>query len=336
MSPLRKRPPGNPEHTRMTLSEHLDELRGCLVRSLISLVVAGLVCIWPAKYVLAIFVRPVVLALRANGQPDTLLATSPVENIVVYIKVVVFSALVLAGPYIILQFWRFVAVGLYAKEKAWVNKLVPISVGLFFVGVVFMYVFALVVSLNFLVGFSSWLPLPKPEPTLFERAVLNLPTGENATTQPAPEDWPTIPLLAEDPGDPPTGAVWFDIVQNRLKVRQQEQTYSYQFQRDDRRAMVTTHFKIGEYLTFVLVLTVAFGLAFQMPLVVVFLVRSGLVSPETFRKYRKLVILIIVFIAGMLAPPDLLSHLLLSVPMVALFEVGLWVATRQHAKRATD
>ena len=332
MAAVRKKSPSDPNTTRMTLAQHLDELRGCLVRSLIALALAVIVCIWPAKYVLMVFVRPVVLALRANGQPDTLLATSPVENIVVYIKVVVFSALVLAGPYVILQFWRFVAVGLYAKEKAWVHKLVPISVGLFFTGVAFMYVFALVISLNFLVGFSGWLPLPKPEPTLFERSVLKLPGKEDATTQPTTAEWPTVPLLAEEPQDPPAGAVWFDVMENRLKVHEREQTYSYQFQRDDHRAMVTTHFKIGEYLTFVLVLTVAFGLAFQMPLVVVFLVRSGLVPAPTFRKYRKFVILVIVFIAGMLAPPDLLSHLLLSVPMVALFEIGLWVATRRPAQ----
>jgi sec-independent protein translocase protein TatC len=76
-------------------------------------------------------------------------------------------------------------------------------------------------------------------------------------------------------------------------------------------------------------MTVAFGAAFQMPLVVYFLVRSGIVSAKTLRSYRKIVILLIVIIAGVLAPPDLLSHLLLSGPMILLFELGLIVADRK-------
>lgn len=264
-----------------------------------------------------------------HGQPDSLLATSPVENIVVYIKVVLIAGVVFSGPYIIYQFWRFVAIGLYPREKAWVHRLVPASVGLFLAGILFMYLFALVVSLNFLVGFSGWLTLPDAQPNVFERQILGVSSEEATTTQPAAAEWPTVPLLDQPPTDPPPGAVWFNVLENRLKVRLDDRTYSYQFQRDDRRAMVTTHFKIGEYLSFVLVLTIAFGLAFQLPLVVLFLARSGIVPVETFRKYRKVAILVIVFIAGMLAPPDLLSHLMLSGPMILLFELGLLLAGRK-------
>ena len=321
-----------PEDTRMTLGEHLEELRGCLLRSLIALVLTCVLCIWPAKYLLAVLVRPVVLTLRAHGQPDTLLATSPVESIAVYIKVVLIAGLVIAGPYVLHQFWTFVAAGLYPREKTWVRRLVPTSVSLFAAGVIFGYVFALLLSLNFLVGFSDWLPLPKPHPTLLERKVLGLAPGEETTTRPASTTFPTIPVVDEDPNHAPPGSVWFNVLDSRLKVHTEERTYSYQFQRDERRAMVTTHFRIGEYLSFVLVLTLAFGTAFQLPLVVIFLVRSGIVPVATFRKYRKVVILVIVFLAGVLAPPDLLSHLLLSGPMILLFEVGLLVARRGAAR----
>ena len=73
---------------------------------------------------------------------------------------------------------------------------------------------------------------------------------------------------------------------------------------------------------------VAFGLAFQIPLVVVFLTRTGIVPAATMRKYRKVVIFVIVVIAAMLAPPDLLSHLLLTGPMILLFELGLLLSRR--------
>ena len=324
------------ETSRMTLGEHLEELRGCVVRSLVALVLACALCIWPAKYLLELIARPVIMVLRAHGQPDSFLATSPVENILVYIKVVLIFGCVIAAPYIIYQLWSFIAVGLYHRERAWVYRLVPASLGLFLTGVAFMYVFVLVVSLNFLVGFSGWLPLPAAKPNAFERFILREPHGELPTALPAGEGGvPAVPFLDADPNEPPQGAIWINVPDGKLKVRGPDQTtYSVQVLRDDRRALVTTHFRIGEYLTFVLILTIAFGLAFQTPLVVLFLARSGIIPVEVFRKYRKVVILVIVFIAGILAPPDVLSHLMLSLPMWLLFEAGVWLAARKRPEAA--
>ncbi|MBK9126817.1 MAG: twin-arginine translocase subunit TatC [Phycisphaerales bacterium] len=332
------RPPEtDPDAVRMSLGEHLEELRWCLLRALIALVVACLLCIWPARYLLEIIARPVILVLRAQGQPDSFLATSPVENLLVYIKVVLVSGLVLSAPYILYQFWSFVGAGLYRHEKAWVYRIFPLSVGLFVVGVLFMYGFVLLVSLNFLVGFSGWLPLPTAQPNAFERLLLHTPAPLHPESQPGDPAGPSLPLVDRDPTDAPPGAAWVNVVEHKLKVQYPDnRTYSFQLVRDDRRALVTTHFRIGEYLSFVLVLTIAFGLAFQTPLVVLFLARSGLVPAETLRRYRKVVILIIVFIAGILAPPDLLSHILLSGPMILLFELGLWLASRGSREGERD
>lgn len=318
----------------MTIGEHLDDLRGCLVRSLLAFVVACLVCIWPAKYLLALIARPVVMTLRKYGQPDSFLATGPVETLLMYMKVVIFAGLVISAPYIIHQLWNFVAIGLYEREKRWVRKLVPASIGLFFVGVIFMYLFALLLALKFLVGFSTWLPLPDIRPTVIEKMVLGYGDQQAPETQPAIFEAPAVPLLEDDPNQPPVGAIWYNLIDQKLKVRSTDGVYSVQMLRDDRRAMVTTHFRIGEYLTFVLVLTIAFGLAFQMPLVVVFLVRTGIVSLDTLRRYRKIVILIVVVIAGIVAPADLMSHVLLATVMIALFEVGMLFAGKQAKAEA--
>jgi sec-independent protein translocase protein TatC len=335
MALFRRHREGDPEETRMTLGEHLEELRGCVARSLIALVAACLLCIWPAKYLLELIARPVVLALRRHEQPDSFLATGPVESLLVYIKVVLIFGLILAAPYILHQLWSFVAKGLYRRERQWVRRLVPTSVGLFLAGVVFMYLFALVLSLNFLVGFSGWLPLPSAKPTALERMLLRTPRAVTAPTQPSMGEAPKVPLLDGDPQDPPAGAIWVNMPDAKLKVRWPGETYSVQLQRDDRRALVTTHFRIGEYLSFVLVLTIAFGLAFQMPLVVIFLARTGIVPVETLRKYRKVVIVVVIFIAGLLAPPDLLSHLTLTAPMLLLFEIGLFLAARGEKAAAS-
>ncbi len=327
------RAPRDPEATRMTIGEHLDELRGCVARSLLALFVAGAACIWPAKYLLEWLARPMVLALRRHGQPDSFLATSPAENFLVYVKVVMIFALVLAAPYIIYQLWSFVASGLYDNERRWVRRLVPFSVGLFAVGVLFMYAFVLVVSLNFLIGFSAWLPLPQPSPNAFERAVLHMRDVEVPASQPGIAQAPTVLLLREDPPAPPVRSVWINVSDGKLKVRWPDGTYAVQLERDDQRALVTTHFRIGEYLSFVLSMTIAFGTAFQLPLVVVFLGRTGIVPVPTLRKYRRVVILVIAVIAGILAPPDLFSMLLLGLPMLGLFELGLLLAARKPKPR---
>lgn len=320
----------DPDAVRMTIGEHLEELRGCVWRSLVALVLACVICIWPAKYLLIILTRPVVLALQHHGQPNSFLATSPTEPIVIYIKVVVVAGLILAAPYIIRQVWGFVASGLYRHEKDWAYKLVPVSVGLFFVGVVFMYVFVLILSLNFLIGFGAWLPLPTGGPNAMEQLLLGTPHHPPAMTQPAGSQ-PAVPFLDRDPDSPPPGTMWFNVIENKLKIRSDGETYHMQMTPGDNPALLTSHFRLGEYINFVLILTIAFGAAFQMPLVVYFLVRSGIASVKTLRSYRKVVILLIVIVAGILAPPDLLSHLLLSGPMILLFELGLLVAARKPA-----
>ncbi len=320
----------------MTIGEHLDELRARLVRSLLVFVAACIVCIWPAKFLLELIARPYVLALYQHDHPTNFLQTSPVEVILIYMKVVIFAALVISGPYLLYQAWSFVATGLYKYEKKWVYKLVPVSIGLFLAGVVFMYVFVLLLAMNFLVGFSSWLPLPDPQPTAFEQALLGAEDVAEPTTQPALDGAPSVPEFTVDPEDPPEGVVWFNLGDRKLKYRGTDEIFSVQMKRDSRRSMVTPHFKIGEYLSFVLVLTLAFGLAFQMPLVVVFLARTGIVPIETFKKYRKMVILIIVVLAGMIAPADLMSHLILSVAMIMLFEIGLLIARRKPKSASAE
>ncbi len=321
----------DPHAVRMSLGEHLDELRAVVIRSIFVLVGAVIVCFWPARYLWSWTVHPLRLALMQNGQPDGLLATSPVEPMLMYIKLVIFLAIVVAAPIIFGLIWSFVAKGLYKREKAWVYKLIPVSAALFLTGVAFMYTFVLVLSLNFLIGFANWLPMPTAEPGPVSRLLgIDFVDEESAEHLVPPLD---VPVFLADPSEPPNGGVWFNESEQKLKVSTSERTYSVPLQRDDRRGMVTTHLKIGDYLHFVLVLAIAFGMAFQIPLVVVFLTRTGIVPRDKLASYRKAVILGIVIIAGMIAPPDLLSHVMLSIPMALLFELGLLFSPRTSPDR---
>jgi len=83
---------------------------------------------------------------------------------------------------------------------------------------------------------------------------------------------------------------------------------------------------IEAYFNFVLGMFVAFGLAFEVPVVVVVLVLTGIVSVEQLREWRGYVIVAIFIVAAVVTPPDVVSQVSLAVPMCLLYEVGIWAA----------
>jgi len=92
---------------------------------------------------------------------------------------------------------------------------------------------------------------------------------------------------------------------------------------------------IENYLNFVLTMFLAFGLTFETPIVVVMLTRMGLVTIEQLRDARSYFIVGAFIVAAVVTPPDVVSQLLLAVPMCLLYEVGL-IAARFVPKRAPD
>ena len=83
---------------------------------------------------------------------------------------------------------------------------------------------------------------------------------------------------------------------------------------------------IEAYLSFVLTMFIAFGITFEIPIVVILLVRFGLVTIEQLTEWRSYVILGNAVIAAVITPPDVVSMLALLIPMCLLYEVGLFVA----------
>ena len=83
---------------------------------------------------------------------------------------------------------------------------------------------------------------------------------------------------------------------------------------------------IEAYLSFVLTMFLAFGLAFEVPIVVVVLARLGFVSIEQLKGFRGYFIVLAFIIAAVITPPDVVSQLALAIPMVLLYEVGIWAA----------
>jgi sec-independent protein translocase protein TatC len=96
---------------------------------------------------------------------------------------------------------------------------------------------------------------------------------------------------------------------------------------------------IGPYLGLLFLLLLAMGLVFQVPLVMTVLSRVGLASPAFFRKQRKICILAIFIVAAIITPPDYVSQILVAVPMMILFELGILfsaVAARRRESSEKD
>jgi sec-independent protein translocase protein TatC len=83
---------------------------------------------------------------------------------------------------------------------------------------------------------------------------------------------------------------------------------------------------IEAYLSFVLTMFLAFGCAFEVPVVVVVLARMGIVSVEKLREFRGYFIVLAFIVAAIITPPDVVSQLALALPMCLLYEVGIWAA----------
>jgi len=95
---------------------------------------------------------------------------------------------------------------------------------------------------------------------------------------------------------------------------------------------------IEAYLSFVMTMFIAFGLAFEVPIVVIVLARMGLVSIEKLKAFRSYFIVLAFVIAAIVTPPDVVSQLALAIPMVILYEVGIWAAQifMKHTKAPED
>jgi sec-independent protein translocase protein TatC len=93
---------------------------------------------------------------------------------------------------------------------------------------------------------------------------------------------------------------------------------------------------IEQYLAFVMTMFVAFGVTFEVPVIVVVLARFGIVSLEKMREARPYVIVGAFVVAAVVTPPDVMSQVLLAVPLCLLFEVGLIVARFVKPKTGDD
>ncbi len=246
------------DETKQPLLEHLIELRRRLLWCLATLVATFFVCFYFASDIFAVLVQPL---LRA-GQ-GRLIYIDIFEAFFVQVKVGLFAALMLSFPVLATQLWRFVAPGLYVKEK---KAFLPflLATPLFFAaGAVFAYFVAMPWALHFLLSYQ---------------------------------------------GD--VGGVSQEALPG-----------------------------VGNYLTFVTRFLFGFGAAFLLPILLMILERAGIVTREQLAKSRRYAVVGAAAVAAVLTPPDVVSMLMLLVPLYGLYEFAIlairvthWRAARRAAR----
>ena len=102
-------------------------------------------------------------------------------------------------------------------------------------------------------------------------------------------------------------------------------------------ATIESQIRVSEYLSLVMALMLAFGLSFQLPVIVSLLGKADLVSSPTLRKGRKYALVGILAFAAFFTPPDVISQIMLTVPVMFLYEVSIWcVVLMERARERED
>jgi sec-independent protein translocase protein TatC len=297
----------DPESYRMTVGEHLEDLRRRFVLGLIGFAVVGIVCLWYGTRLESYFCQPLVDALSAADVNPQVFYSQPGDPFMVFMQISLICAAVIAGPWILYQLWLFVAAGLYPHERKYVTRYVPLSIVLFVTGMAFVYFLVLPWTLQFFIGFGSDIPL-HPRDDVSPRV---------ATTQVLPR----VPTLKGDPAESDEGTWWYNELEGRLKMRVGGKARVLPFGPEK---LLAPHITLPDYIDLVVGMLITCALAFQLPLVVLALLRIGIVDLPAMKGMRKYVYFAMTVIAAIITPGDVLTATVaLVVPLCLLFELGI-------------
>jgi sec-independent protein translocase protein TatC len=239
------------EDEKLPFTSHLDELRKRLITCFIAVGIGFVASYFFKEKLFYILVAPLQKVMKSG---DTLIYTHLPEAFFTFLKTALIAGLMAASPVILYQFWRFIAPGLYDREKRMFLPILFLSIIFFVGGALFGYFIVFPFGFQFFLSFAT------------------------DTIRPMPS--------------------------------------------------------MNEYLGFASSLLLAFGLVFELPLVITFLARLGIVSVGFLTKNRKYAILVCFIVGAVLTPPDVITQLMMAGPLVLLYEISIIGARLFGKKRA--
>lgn len=256
---------GEPEKD-MSFLDHVEELRWHLVRSSAAIFIFGIIAFLMKDFIFnkIIFAPkdPDFITYRAfckvsrffgtdglciDKIPFTLQSLEMGEQFSVHIWISITVGFIIAFPFIIWEFWKFISPGLYEKERKGAVAFIIVSSFLFFVGVLFGYYVITPLSVNFLGNYSV-------------------------------------------------------------------------------SALVERNIKINSYISLLRSSVLASGLIFELPIVMYFLTKMGLITPDFLKQYRKHALVIVLILSAVITPPDIVSQVIVSIPILILYEVSIFIS----------
>ncbi len=250
----------------MSFLDHLEELRWHLIRSTVAVVVFAVVAFIMKDFIFdtlifgpkkADFITYRLLCSVSQSMgfdsfcftelPFTIQSREMAGQFSVHIWTAITAGVIMAFPYIVYEFWKFIAPGLKARERNNSRGFILVSSFLFFLGVLFGYYVITPLSINFL--------------------------------------------------------------------------GTYQVSKE-----VTNQFDIDSYISLVRSSVLAAGIVFQLPIIMYFLTKIGLVTPQILRKYRKISLVVVLIVSAVITPPDIMSQVIVAVPILILYEVSIYIS----------
>lgn len=101
-------------------------------------------------------------------------------------------------------------------------------------------------------------------------------------------------------------------------------------------ADIQNTFRLGSYISMVVMLALSTGLVFQLPVLIYFLARMGIVTPQLLKTYRKHAIVAVFILSAMITPPDVFSQILVAFPLILLYEISIRIAKRVERKKVKE
>lgn len=99
---------------------------------------------------------------------------------------------------------------------------------------------------------------------------------------------------------------------------------------------VLNEFDIGSYISTVRTSVIACGILFELPIIIFFLTKVGLITPEIMKKYRKIALVIVLILSAVITPPDVTSQIIVAVPVLILYQISIYISKvvlRREAKK---